>query len=536
MFKKITALHSANSFSFAIVVGDLFGDLFTDIEPLLEGRIKIPLTTYFSQGNSVLPEAVAQKLEENGGELCENLHYLGKRVTIKTSEGPRIVALGGNLKPDLATGPSEDKCTPFYSLGDAKALKGANTADILITNEWPANIRTGSKVEFKHGDEPDPVTQQCIADLCATVKPRYHFSSSGTTFFEREPFFHAPSNDDQTTGYAITRFISLASFGNPTKQKWIYAFTLDPTSSKSAAIPPGSTASPFTLAPIKRAFPSQGESFRFSTDSQSHHRPSKRRRNQPPPGPGECFFCLSNPSLATHLVTSIGTDAYLTTARGPLTTSNTFPALGFPAHILIIPLAHTPTLMSIADVDARASTLREMERYRGALNSMVAERSQGRLGSVTWEVSRTGGIHTHWQFLPVPVDLIQRGLVEAAFKVEAENEKYPAFKATTPDVDDDSDVHDHFRVWIWRQSTATGTDSLGSNGIEGKAVVHTSLSLPLDASFRFDLQFGRTVLGKLLGVEKRRDWRDCGQSEPEETADGNVCKAAFKKYDFSLEE
>ena len=192
--------------------------------------------------------------------------------------------------------------------------------------------------------------------------------------------------------------------------------------------------------------------------------------------------------------------------------------------------------MSIADADARASTLREMEQYRSALSSMVAEQSQGKLGSVTWEVSRTGGIHTHWQFLPIPVDLIQRGLVEAAFKVEAENEKYPAFETNKPDVDVGGDVNDYFRVWIWRRPAATGSNSLGEDGNEDQAVVHKSMILPLDASFRFDLQFGRTVLGKLLGLEKRRDWRDCGQSEAEETADADVCKAAFKKYDFSLDE
>ena len=103
-------------------------------------------------------------------------------------------------------------------------------------------------------------------------------------------------------------------------------------------------------------------------------------------------------------------------------------------------------------------------------------------------------------------------------------------------MDADSDIVDYFRVWIWREATTTGTNSLGRDGNGAQTVVHKSMILPLDASVRFDVQFGRTVLGKLLGLEKRRDWRDCGQSEAEETVDANVCKAAFKKYDFSLDE
>lgn len=101
---------------------------------------------YFALGTNPLPAKVVEKLESNNGELCPNLYFLGKRTTIKTSEGIRIVALGGTLDPNLAVGTSKDNYTPFYSGGDASALKGANTADILITSEWPFGVETGSKV------------------------------------------------------------------------------------------------------------------------------------------------------------------------------------------------------------------------------------------------------------------------------------------------------------------------------------------------------------------------------------------------------
>ncbi|KAL2358350.1 CwfJ domain-containing protein [Cryomyces antarcticus] len=538
VFSKISTLHTKNSFALAIIVGDLFADPQTststddqNITALISGKIDLPLPVYFMLGRHRLPEQIVQRLESDAGEICSNLYFLGKRTTIKTSEGIRIVSLGGVLDPSLPAGVLKDKYQPTYSEDDAKTLRGANSADILVTSQWPANIRTGSKVDFGPDGGQEPDHQQCVADLCASLKPRYHFSTSNNTFFEREPFFHAPT-EAAPDGYPITRFISLASYNNPKKQKWIYAFSIDPTAAPAVVIPPGTTASPLSLSNKKRPTAPSQEFSRFSTDGAYAHRGNKRRRAAPPT-PAECFFCLSSPNLATHLITSIGTDAYLTTAKGPLSTSDTYPSLGFPSHILIIPLTHSPTLASIADAEARKNTYDEMQRYRQALHDMLTKLASCKLGAVTWEVSRAGGVHTHWQFLPVPVDSIRRGLVEAAFKVEAENERYPNFE--TKDVGDGTEESsDFFRALIWAPpSTISGGEADGDDG--SAAAKNTSLLLPLDASFRFDLQFGRRVLAKLLGLGGRMHWQDCGQSEEDETADAEAFKKAFKEFDFALE-
>src|SRR5579862_8414860 len=101
----------------------------------------------------------------------------------------------------------------------------------------------------------------------------------------------------------------------------MYAFKLD-ISTPSIVIPPNSTSSPYT--PIQKRPPPQSNTNFFWGDQshQDHHR-SKRPRHEhkPPPGPESCFFCLSNPNIQKHLITSIGNDAYLTTAKGPLTNS-----------------------------------------------------------------------------------------------------------------------------------------------------------------------------------------------------------------------
>lgn len=495
---------------------------------LIAGKIEVPLPTYFALGRHGLPDSVVKKLEADAGELCHNLFFLGKRTTIKTSEGIRIVALGGKLDPNLTVGVSKDKYPPYYSEGDAKALKGANSADILITTEWPAGLEVSSSIAMPSG-ESALIQLQCLSELVSALKPRYHFSTSGDTFYEREPFFHAAGEEDQP-GYNITRFISLASYGNPGKAKWIYAFSLDPSAAPPTAIPPGTTASPFTFAGKKRPAVQEQSHFRFDKSGGDHRQgPWKGRKRQKtaPPTPGECFFCLSNPNVETHLIAAIGEDAYITTAKGPLPTASTFPQLDFPGHILIIPLTHSPTLGLIEEPETRQKTYSEMQRFREAMNNMLSSKAKHELGSVTWEVSRGGGIHTHWQYMPVQADLVRRGLVEAAFKVQAENEKYPHL--LKQDVKDGSDeAGDFFRLVIW-QPSVTGEDTKES--IEKGKDMH--YVLPLDASFRFDLQFGRRVMAKLLGLETRMQWQDCGQSHSDEVADVEAFKKAFEQWDFS---
>ncbi|MCJ1399402.1 hypothetical protein MMC11_002604 [Xylographa trunciseda] len=540
-FEKLSKLHAKNSFSLAIVAGDLFADPEVaspedeeTVSSLLAGNVLIPFPTYFSVGKHALPQKIIDRLEEGTGEVCPNLYFLGKRSTTKTSEGVRIVNLGGTVDPSITAGLSKEKYLPFHTEGDAKSLHGANTADILITSAWPSSVRNGSNIPIPEETE-DATSEQCVAELCAALKPRYHFSTSTNFFYEREPFFHLPNEDNPNTR-PLTRFISLASLLSPSKAKYLYAFSLDPSAPPPIEVPAGSTASPFRPVSKKRHYVAEQETYSRYSNSTPHHRASKRAR-QPLPTPSECFFCLSNPSLATHLITSIATDTYLTTAKGPLSTPSTYPSLPFPSHILLIPLTHAPTLSAIPD----AATYHEMQHYRSALHSMIVAKAGGELGAVTWEVSRADGIHIHWQFLPVSVGLIKKGLVEAAFKVEAENEKYPLFK--TKEIGDGrGEKNDYFRVWIWRpgkkneaQPSEEDNDH-GPDGLTTSTGTEVSLVLPLSAKFRFDLQFGRRVMAKLLGLEKRVSWRDCGQTEAEEVADAEAFKKAFREFDFSMEE
>lgn len=459
-------------------------------------------------------------------EICPNLHFLGKRSITKTSDGLRVVALGGHIDPKLIGGQSKEQHLPFHTSDDAKSLRGANSADILLTSIWPANVWKGSKVALEPSQQASIESTEDVSELCAALKPRYHLSTSaGPFFYEREPFVHPAEKESDPL--SATRFISMAPWGNDAKAKSIYAFTLNKS---DTTVPPGVTTSPFVSKQKKRPRDEDGGYSRYDNrgrgDDRHHGRRNKKRRASPPPGPDRCYFCLSNPNLSTHMCCTIGEDAYTTVAKGPLPTSKIFADQGlpFPGHLLIIPLPHAPTIASIGNVADPTSeavkTYNEMVRFRESIQAMVSSKSSHKLGVVTWEISRERNIHLIWQLVPLSADFIQRGLAETAFKVEAENQDLPKFEARELSLEDQPAYGDFFRVWLWADN--------GEDKIKGKSLV-----MPLASDQRFDLQFGRRVLAKLMGLDDRVIWQDCEQTVEEETKDVEAFREAYKEWDFT---
>ncbi|QIW99814.1 hypothetical protein AMS68_005332 [Peltaster fructicola] len=523
VFAKIEALHKKQNFAFIIVAGNFFKEehnggilINTEAEELIKGKIEINVPVYFSLGRQELPSTITDHLDDNNGELCSNLFALGRRGYAKTTEGIRVVAVSGRYADSSMDRPAS-LYAGGYTDGDVKGSCGYNTADILITSDWPKDIEKGDRQPCAG---PMGSQRASLADLCTVLSPRYHISTS-QAFYQRQPFFHNKAEKP------ITRFIALAPFGNQLGEKWIYAFTIDPSAEAPAQMPPGVTASPLvdSTSNNKRKLGSQQEAFsnhRFATGDRhggsGGRRDNKRRKKDVMPA--ACFFCLSNPTCETHMIGSIGEDAYITVSKGPLPKANTFPSLGFPGHMLIIPLIHAPTVSAIPGEDASAATLIEMTRYQDALQKMIAAQSKdgsgrSQLGAVTWEISRAGGVHNHWQFLPVPVDLVQKGTIEAAFKAEADAQDYPAFMTEEDKI---TAIHQGncFKIKIWSEDSSK------------------EMAMALDVSFKFDLQFGRRVLGKLLGLGNRANWKDCAQEKSEEEADVEKFKELFKPYDFTL--
>ena len=521
-FAKVDALNKKHNFDVVIVAGNLFADpesedeaVRGELSKLLRGKIKIPATTYCSLGTRPLPQAVVEKLEADH-ELCENLFLLGRKSTVKTADGFKIVVVGGKYMP--GSDEPMNQYDPVYNDVDVQtAGKDIDQADVLLTSDWPADVSKGSKTLYR--DRAPPGGTQCVADLCARLKPRYHFSTS-KAFYERQPFFQ-PGDFPRD----VTRFISIAPFGNAEKEKAMYAFTLEPSQPPPQHPPEGCTPSPF-LHTKKRKLDTQQESYdkiRYANGGAPDYggrnyggTKKPRRGKSGPPTPDECFFCLSNRRAFQdegHMITSIAENTYMTIAKGPLPANSTFKELGIPCHMLIIPIAHAATIKAIPGEEEREETVKEMEQYRTALQKMVAEKSRGpdeiaALGAVTYEISKSDGVHLQWQFMPMPVDLINRSIVEAGFEAEAENRNWPKFAKGDEEVRA-AEEGDFFRVHIWTET------------------FQREMILRLDGSFRFDLQYGRKVLAKLLRLDSRMDWRACAQEKAVEAADAEAFKKVF---------
>lgn len=303
----------------------------------------------------------------------------------------------------------------------------------------------------------------------------------------------------------------------------MYAFNLN--LKETAVAPPNTTPSPYAALSGKKR-PHESSSTFFWGETPRHidnHHGRKKGRHQesrPLPGPDSCFFCLSNPNLAKHLISSIGSESYITTAKGPLTTSSTnAPQLNFPGHVLIIPFAHSSTLQAIDDAESKSSTVAEMQRYRSALEKMYE--SHG-CGTVTFEVVRRSGIHTHWQVVPISNEKIKQ--VQSAF-VDMTKEEEGAEAAELRGAQD-NEQGDYLRVWVYYPKTLVVADEDATHPIV----------IPLKERVRFDLQFGRKVLAKVLSTPDRIHWKDCNQTMDDEIADVTAFKEAFKDFDFSLEE
>ena len=529
--------------SFAIVVGDLFGDGSREdeseqIRALLDGSLAVPLPTYFSIGNHPLPQPVIEKLEI-ADEVCPNLIFLGRKGTMKTSEGIRIACLGGNRMNETASMDSTpiNKYSPLYTLADARGLHGAHSAHILITNQFPQGILNGSNVQIS--DNIRSIEgERCISDLCATLKPRYHFVSSPESWFKREPF-EQPADYESTDHKSVVFFESLASFAKSSKElKWHSGFKLDPSTQPPE--PQNLTTSPFAQLLLsesrkRRALEGQNQAYSRYNNGNADERPHKRHRNQVAEGLAGCFFCMTDPGFRQHLVAAIGTSAYLTVPKGPLPLRDTFSSLGFPGHLLIIPTLHTQEedLAKVREDAEVTAEYDEVKAYRKALHQMIQQKGEGRLGAVCWEANRSRVRHQHWQFCPVSAQHAASGLVEAAFKLERENSDYPLFQACDPEKVL-KQKSDYFRIWIWSPSSPASDPVAAAdqaNGGEADEGTEKSVFFPLPPQQKFDLQFGRKVMAKILKMEGRSDWRNTEQTEKDEERDRDAFKEAFEEFD-----
>ncbi|EPX74451.1 CwfJ family protein [Schizosaccharomyces octosporus yFS286] len=494
----IADLHKTHNFKFAICLGNLFTRKTASsvVTKLKSEKFLVPLPVYFGVGSAGMPETVTSHMAMYGPEICPNLFCMGICGFMKTYSRFTIAQLGGTydeVKFNEPMNKREKSLTErSFHLTDVQTL--SKRCDILFSNSWPENVQNKSSLPRRNlpsGNAP-------VAALAANCMPQYFFVPS-PVYYEREPYRNSAVNVPSGT---VSRFFGIAPFKNPIGEKFAYAFTLNPLTGEFIGdIPPNCTDSPFVLRPIplKRA---SSEQVIPPPDSPVSTESGFTRFKKSKVGPDACFFCLSNSSISLHLIVAIGNEAYMALPKGPLTTKDTnVPELPFPAHVLIIPIAHTSALSLLSD-SSYQNTVDELHRFRKAVTQMYNAHNSD---AIVYEISRANGVHVHWQVIPIPKDLSPKAL--EYFNNQAKESGF-----TFEERDLRSHELNYFRVFL----------------PSGEVLVHT-----LSLRERFDLQFGRRAAAKLMGIEERIDWRQCNQTEEEEKKDAEDFKSYFKPYDFT---
>ncbi|TPX66204.1 hypothetical protein SpCBS45565_g04650 [Spizellomyces sp. 'palustris'] len=229
---------------------------------------------------------------------------------------------------------------------------------------------------------------------------------------------------------------------------------------------------------------------------------------------GQCWFCLSNPALEKQLIVSIGSEVYLTLAKGGL--------VDWGGHMLVVPIAHYTSMRQMQTLDgAEGATaqaaLAEMEKFKSALRDMYTARGDI---MVCFEIFGGGGNadvmrmqHMHLQLVPLPADLLPD--LEKIFLDEAAEEGLEVVQdgrlpdaVTAPYCRVEIPAAEQTRVLVFRPSAA-------------KVEEVRRLTLEAAQGGRrpprvMNLQFGRKVLSTLLGKPDRINWKNCILPETEE--------------------
>ncbi|KDP33838.1 hypothetical protein JCGZ_07409 [Jatropha curcas] len=240
---------------------------------------------------------------------------------------------------------------------------------------------------------------------------------------------------------------------------------------------------------FKHTFQNEGESY-------SHRRRGSENSNAN--RSKECWFCLSSPSVESHLIISIGENYYCALAKGPLVQD----------HVLLIPVEHSPNTVSLPE-----ECESELVEFRNSLK--LYYKNQGK-EAVLFEWVSKRGTHANLQVAPVPSS--RAAVIQDIFNMAAEK---LGFKFVIMKFDNNSDGRKWLRTQFDRNHSFFYVELP-----DGTVLLHS-----VDENEKFPAQFGREVLAGLLNKPERADWRACTLSKEEEMKMVEEFKKQFGELD-----
>jgi len=495
-FKKISSINKKNGpFELVLCCGDFFDtsdDSKKEWELCQKGKLSVDVPIYIlGPSKSELREFYSSNSAEAGDELSNNVICLGRKGMLKTMSGLQIAYMSMSSNKD--------------ELSDVAALKKLVDnddnfigVDILITSSWPKDVTKYMKTEIKETNSSGAVSR-----LASFTKPRYHFSSDHKSFFERLPYRnHQVLKEDQQH---ISRFISLAPFGNKDGEKAIYALSIKPLEkmSREELIKQPTDATEFPYRAVNASTPNQQQeekqdNFFFQASKRPHGADGDQREKKIPKGApkftGPCWFCLGSKEVEKHLVVSVGNLCYVALPKGALNKD----------HCLICPISHHNSTVVLDD-----DTKLEMEKYKRSLGRMFRSENKSMV------VYERNFYTQHLQLQVTGVPSAVSADVKDSFLDIAE-----ANGMEMTEVPDGKDIGEMVSVT---------TPFFAAEFDGGERILHK-------VKGRMPVQFAREVLASpsVLNLPDRTNWKDCQVDKEEEIALTKAFRKRFTPYDFNF--
>lgn len=486
-----------------------------------------------------------QKLHEKSGPFHSCI-LLGNDITdsinnIDTADGPTLFVFDSSCnelelkdcKSDLLT----NGHTSFKGCGLFKSTNGITIGYITYNNEsttkWKDDIRTklndAGKIDILLTNPLSKAiaTQEGLPGYGNTVidhiveqlQPRYHITYGiHDRFIELNPFQWIPDVN-------VTRSLNLATFES--KKKWAYAFNLI-IDKDMELIPDNLIPNPY-LTKAKKRKTSSHDGLDISGN-----------KNKKLKGimPNNCHFCFSNDNLQDHMIISIGTNAYLTIAKGPLTVP--VGEISFSGHCLLIPIKHVAKLNSknedildgkdeIENDITESALYKEMQQYETKIVEMNFRKFD--LCTISFEINSSKSIHYHKQIFPVPKYMILKFVQSLDRQCFFNNKKVKNNADLEFQTFDGTDNEDYLN--IIRDPSSNYMQFTVYESPQSPPRIHLA-KFTLDK--RLDLQFGRRVVAFLLNLPKRIKWdsKICYQTKEEEAKEVELFQSAFKTFDPAI--
>ncbi|KAJ2934947.1 hypothetical protein H1R20_g2137, partial [Candolleomyces eurysporus] len=398
LFAKVKVIDAKHGkFDLLLCAGDFFGPLTEDdsvddeVSQLLEGRIEAPIESYIMQGDQPLPGKVIEKFAKTGGELCKNVFLMSTLplddVVAKIKPRYHFAAAGGRppkfweREPFVWDG-EDGRISRFISLGafGNEPATGKKQRWFYAFSIAPISATTAP------APKPANATKNPFMAGVAKNASKRSLEEAAENFIwgaikqptKRSKVVPQGEPGKPPPGYKCRRCESTEHFISdcPERQKPPENYVCKICGTPGHFVRDCPTRDAVGDTGGKKPKPGYvcracGSENHYLEDclvanqqrgSQSEH----RGRRGPPKeiSTDECWFCLSNPNLAKHLIVSIGSECYVTLAKGQIipTHSEDYTAqVPGGGHILIVPITHYPTFSTIPS-DIAQPILDETER------------------------------------------------------------------------------------------------------------------------------------------------------------------------------